>query len=388
MTKIFQGDFEIQAKTFYGLEEVLAQELLQLGGKKPEVRKRAVSCQGDLGFLYKVNYSSRLAISFIVPIHNYNATDDQMLYEKAKNFEWESYLSNNQTFKFDITCHSEIFTHSQYAAMRIKDGINDRARQQGLDRPQVDVENPDIIFDIRIDEDKVYISLNSSGSPLFKRNYRERAHEAPLNEVMAAGLLTLAGWDGKGNFLDPMCGGGTLLIEAAMSAMQIPSQIFRKDFAFTSWSNFDPELFGKIKEMRLAKIKEFESNIVGYDIDPRSIELARENAVSAKLDDVIILKEQDFFTSKKEYFPVLIVTNPPYNERLVIDDEDFYEKFGDTLKQNYPNTLAWLITADLEAHKKIGLRPNRKIKLYNGNLEAKFLAFETYEGSKKAKFQA
>ena len=229
----------------------------------------------------------------------------------------------------------------------------------------------------------ISISLDSSGDPLFKRGYRKIQTQAPINEVLAAGMLQIAGWTGKENFLDPMCGSGTLLIEAAMIALNLPPQILRKKFAFQNWKNYDHELFSKIKEYRINKIQDFTGKIIGYDIDNQALLAAKENIKITELEDIIEIKKQDFFTSKKEHFPLLMVFNPPYNERISINDETFYKKIGDTFKQNYPNTLSWLISADLEAVKKIGLRPSRKIKLFNGKLECRFLQYETYEGTKK-----
>ena len=196
-------------------------------------------------------------------------------------------------------------------------------------------------------------------------------------------MLQIAGWDGKGNFLDPMCGSGTLLIEAAMIAMDLPAQTFRKRFAFQNWKNYDKDLFKKIKEFRLNRVKEFTGKIVGYDIDLKMLAYSRINIEAAEMEDLIEVRKQNFFDSKKDLFPLLMVFNPPYDERIAINQEDFYKKIGDTFKQSYPNTLAWLISSDLEAVKKIGLRPSRKVKLFNGKLETRFLQYEMYEGTKK-----
>ena len=199
-------------------------------------------------------------------------------------------------------------------------------------------------------------------------------------------MLQLAGWDGKGNFLDPMCGSGTLLIEAAMIAMDLPAQTFRRNFCFQNWKNYDSELFKTIKDVRLNRVREFTGKIVGYDIDSEALDIAHINIEAAEMDDVITLRNKDFFESEKDLFPLLMVFNPPYDERISINDDDFYKKIGDTFKQHYPNTLAWLISADLDAPKKIGLRPSRRIKLFNGKLETRFLQYEMYDGSKKGKY--
>lgn len=380
-------NLQIQIKTFFGLEPVLAEEIKKLGGKNVEIKNRAVNCEGDLGFLYKINYSARTAVKILVPIYEFKAFNEQKFYEKLYRFNWTEFLDVNQSFAIDSTVHSERFTHSQFMTLKMKDAIVDFFRDKFNKRPNIEPKNPDIKFNLHIDRDLVTISLDSSGEPLFKRGYRKEQGEAPINEVLASGMLQLAGWDGKGNFLDPMCGSGTLLIEAAMIAMDLPAQIFRKKFAFQNWKNYDAELFKKIKEFRINRVKEFSGKIIGYDIDPKMLACAKANIAAAEMEDVIEVKKQNFFESKKELFPLLMVFNPPYDERIEIKFDDFYKKIGDTFKQNYPNTLAWLITSDLEAVKKIGLRPSRKIKLFNGKLETRFLQYEMYEGTKKAKFE-
>lgn len=378
-------NLQIQIKTFFGLEPVLAEEIKKLGGKNVEIKTRAVNCEGDLGFLYKINYSARTAVKILVPIYEFKAFNEHKFYDKLLKFNWDEFMDVNQSFAIDATVHSERFTHSQFMTLKMKDAIVDFFRTKYKQRPNVEPKNPDIKFNLHIDRDFVTVSLDSSGDPLFKRGYRKEQGEAPINEVLASGMLQIAGWDGKGNFLDPMCGSGTILIEAAMIAMELPAQIFRKKFAFQNWKNYDEELFQKIKEFRINRIKEFEGKIVGYDIDARMLNAAKINIEAAEMEDVIEVKKQNFFESKKELFPLLMVFNPPYDERISIKFDEFYKKIGDTFKTSYPNTLAWLISSDLEAVKKIGLRPSRKVKLYNGKLETRFLQYEMYEGSKKSK---
>lgn len=377
-------DLKIQIKTFFGLENILFEEIKKLGGRNVEMKNRAVNCEGDLGFLYKINYSARTALKILVPIFEFKAYNEHKYYEKLSRFPWDQYMKINQTFAIDATVHSEKYTHSQFMTLKMKDAIVDFFNHKYDNRPNIDTKHPDIKFHLHIDRDLVTISMDSSGAPLYKRGYRREQGDAPINEVLASGMLQIAGWDGKGNFLDPMCGSGTILVEAAMIALDLPAQIFRKNFAFQNWNNYDEELFKKIKEFRINRIKEFTGKIVGYDIDNRMLNYARENIESAELEEVIEVKKQDFFESKKDLFPLLMVFNPPYDERITIQYDDFYKKIGDTFKQSYPNTLAWLISSDLEAVKKVGLRPSRKIKLYNGKLETRFLQYEMYEGSKKA----
>lgn len=373
----------MQAKTFYGLEDVLVQELKQLGASQIVKKNRAVEFLGDLGFLYKANYSLRTALKILVPIHHFKAKNETIFEKEINKIPWENYFFNSQSFAIDATVYSDYFKHSQYIMLKMKDGIVDRFRKKFGKRPDIERYNPDIKFHLHISNQEVTISLDSSGDPLFKRGYRKSHFEAPINEVLAAGLLNLAGWDGKGNFLDPMCGSGTLLVEAAMIALNMPPQLHRKQFGFMNWKNFDLELFNKIKDTRINRIKDFSGKIIGYDISDKALVSAKNNIEAADLSEFIELKNQDFFTSQKDLFPLLVVFNPPYDERLSITTDHFYKNIGDTLKNNYKNTLAWFITSDLEAYKKIGLRPSRKIKIYNGKLECRFFQYDIYEGSKK-----
>ncbi|MDO5617120.1 MAG: THUMP domain-containing protein, partial [Cruoricaptor ignavus] len=337
----------IQIKTFFGLEPILAEEIKKLGGRNVEIKNRAANCEGDLGFLYKINYSARTAVKILLPIYEFKAYNEDKFYEKLYRFNWAEFMDVGQTFAIDATVHSERFRHSQFMTLKMKDAVVDYFQNKFQKRPNIDTKNPDIKFHLHIDRDLVTISLDSSGEPLFKRGYRKEQGEAPINEVLASGMLQLAGWDGKGNFLDPMCGSGTLLIEAAMIALDLPAQIFRKKFAFQNWKNYDEDLFKKIKEFRINRVKAFDGKIIGYDIDARMLNASRINIEAAEMEDVIEVKKQNFFESEKEHFPLLMVFNPPYDERISIKFDDFYKKIGDTFKQHYPNTLAWLISSDL-----------------------------------------
>lgn len=373
----------MQAKTFFGFEQVLADELKSLGAADVEIKNRLVEFYGDQGFLYKANYSLHTALRIIKPIVSFSAKNENQLYEKFKNFHWENYLDIDQTFIIDSTVHSDYFTHSHYAALKVKDALVDRFKEKLNKRPSVDKDNPDVWFNLHISHDKVTLSLDSSGESLHRRGYKTNSGPAPINEVLAAGLLKLAGWDGKGNFLDPMCGSGTILTEAALIATNIPPQLHRRKFAFQNWKDYDKDLFEKIKETRLGRIKEFTGKIVGYEISEKMLKIAEDNIVNADLEDFISLEYKDFFKSEKNLFPVLVLFNPPYNERIESDNEVLYKSIGDTLKNHYPNTFAWFITSDLAAKKYVGLKPSKKLKIFNGKLECDFLRYDIYEGSKK-----
>ncbi len=373
----------MQAKTFFGFETVLAEELKSLGAADVEIKNRLVEFYGDLGFMYKANYSLATALRILKPVYSFSVKNEHQLYDRFKKLNWEEFLNLDQTFVIDSTVHSDYFTHSHYAALKVKDALVDHFQEKFGKRPSVDKDNPDVYFNLHISHDKVTLSLDSSGESLHKRGYKTEHGIAPINEVLAAGLLKIAGWDGKGNLLDPMCGSGTILMEAAMIAANIPPQIRRKKFAFENWKDFDGELFEKIKETRLSRIKEFSGKIVGYDINPTMLKIAENNISNADLEDFIEVQYKDFFKSEKDLFPVLIVFNPPYNERMESDNEVLYKSIGDTLKNHYPNTFAWFITSDLSAKKFVGLKPSKKVKVFNGKLECDFLRYDIYEGSKK-----
>ena len=375
------------AKTFFGFEEILAKELQILGAQDVEIGTRAVSFKGDKGFMYKANLSLRTALKILKPIYYFKATNDQNLYKGIQGIDWSKYIGESQTFVIDTTIHSDNFKHSQFVSQKAKDAIVDQFREKTGQRPSVDKDFPDLRINIHIDRDQVSVALDTSGASLHHRGYRTATNIAPINEVLAAGMLLLSGWDGSSDFLDPMCGSGTLLAEAAMIACNIPANINRKEFAFEKWTDWDNDLFDQIIDALMKRTKEFHHTIIGYDKAPSAVQKAKDNILNANLDEYVSIIQGDFFDSKKENTgPLQMVFNPPYGERLNIELERFYREIGDTLKNNYPNTNAWFITANLEALKFVGLRPSRKIKLFNGSLEARLVKYEMYEGSKKGKY--
>ena len=379
-------DFKMVAKTFFGLEEILADELLKLGAKKINIGVRNVSFYGDKGFLYKANLSLRTAIRILKPIVVFDVNDDKELYSSFFNFNWEDYMSVDNTFAIDSVLNSDFFTHSLYVSQKAKDGIVDRYRKLFKTRPTVDSINPDLKINIHIRNKCCTVSLDSSGKPLNQRGYRSQTNIAPINEVLAAGIILLSEWDLESDFLDPMCGSGTLLIEAAMLATNYPPNIKRSNFSFKNWNDFDLDLFVTITKSVLSKIKPFNNKILGFDKSPSAISKCNQNIINAGLEDVISISKEDFFRSKKHNDDYLyIVFNPPYGERLRIDIELFYKKIGDTLKTNYTNSCTWFITSSIEALKYVGLRPSMKIKLFNGKLESRLAKYEIYSGSKKKK---
>ncbi|HRN98839.1 MAG TPA: THUMP domain-containing protein [Flavobacterium sp.] len=383
-----ENNFIMVAKTFFGFEEILAKELIALGAQNVKAGTRVVHFVGDKGFMYKANLALRTALKILKPIKTFRAVNEDSLYRGVQQVDWTDYLAASQTFVIDSTVHSEHFKHSQFVAQKAKDAIVDQFRKATGQRPSIDKDFPDLRINIHIDRDQVTVSLDSSGASLHHRGYRTATNIAPINEVLAAGMLLLSGWNGHCDFLDPMCGSGTLLAEAAMIACNIPANINRKEFAFEKWNDWDNDLFDLIVDSLLKKVREFHYTITGYDKAPSAVLKARENIKNANLDDYVTIREQNFFDTQKHVRgPLHMVFNPPYGERLDIDLERFYRDMGDTLKKSYPATQAWFITANPDALKFIGLKPSRKIKLYNGSLEARFVKFEMYEGSRRAKFQ-
>ncbi|WP_347374801.1 THUMP domain-containing protein [Aequorivita sp. Q41] len=382
-------NFKMVAKTLFGMEELLATELRQLGASSIEIGTRNVSFEGDTGFMYKANLCCRTAIKILKPITAFNIFTEEDLYKKVYEMPWENYMDVNGTLAVNATVFSEVFTHSQYIALKTKDAIVDRFRDREGVRPDVDLDHPTLRINVHIDRNICTVSLDSSGESLHKRGYKVERTVAPINEVLAAGIIMLSGWNGQCNFLDPMCGGGTILTEAAMIACNIPPNLNREEFGFENWPDFDVALYEKIEEAALKKVRDFPHKIFGFDTDSLAIKKAKENIKSANLSDFIEVKQQDFFESEKEIDkPLYIVFNPPYDERISLSDvENFYSSIGNTLKRGYPGTQAWMITSNMEALKFVGLRPSRKIKVFNGKLEAKLVRYEMYEGSRKASKQ-
>ena len=383
-----EENFNMVAKTLFGFEDLLVKELKQLGAQDVKAGVRNVTFVGDKGFMYKANLALRTAIKILKPIKTFRVANEDDLYKQVYQMKWDKYLKPTGSLAIDATVHSSHFTHSQFIALKTKDAIVDKFRDNGGVRPNVDLRFPDLKINVHIDRSVCTISLDSSGESLHRRGYKLATNIAPINEVLAAGLIMLSGWDGQSDFMDPMCGSGTMLAEAAMIACNIPPNLMRKEFAFERWQDWDVDLFEKIEESLLGKTRDFHHKIIGYDKSPSAVQKAKENIKNAHLDEFITVKHEDFFKTQRpgEADKLHMVFNPPYGERLDIEMETFYKQIGDTLKQNYPNTDAWFITSNLEALKHVGLRPSKKIKLFNAKLESRLVKYGIYAGSKKAKF--
>ncbi|WP_111708423.1 THUMP domain-containing class I SAM-dependent RNA methyltransferase [Lutibacter citreus] len=380
-------NFKMVATTMFGLEEVLATELKNLGAQDVEVGVRNVSFVGDKGFMYKANIALRTAIRILKPIKRFKVFDEDDLYKKIQQIEWERFMTVESTFAIGAVVNSKNFTtNSHYISLKSKDAIADYFRHKYHKRPDVDVKHPDLKIHVHIQKDMCSISLDSSGDSLHKRGYRNLTNIAPINEVLAAGMVLLSGYTGDCNFIDPMCGSGTILIEAAMIANNIPANINRKEFGFENWEDYDEDLYFKIQDSLLKKIRSSHFKIMGFDKAPSAVKKAKENVENANLGDFVGIHHVNFFNSVKEVFgKTTILFNPPYGERLNIDIDEFYKKIGDTLKHGYPDSTVWFITSNKEAIKNVGLRTSRRIALKNGDLDCIYVRYDIYEGSKKAK---
>lgn len=374
------------AKTFAGLEETLAQELRDLDLEDVQVLSRAVSFQSDLKGLYTANYWCRTALRILKPIAEFPAEDEHQLYKGIRSINWSEYLELDETFAVDATLTASNITHSQYAALKTKDAIADQFVRKLGKRPDVDTVRPTLRISIYIHKNVCTVALDSSGISLYKRGYRKTAGTAPLNEALAAGMILLSGWDKKSNFIDPMCGSGTLLIEAALIAMNIPPASYREYFGFLSWKNFDADLWKEVKLDAIDKQRDFEAKIIGTDLAAGMIAVAEKNIRTAHLQHDIELHHMPMQEFEPPKEGGMLICNPPYGERIRTRDiVGLYREMGDTLKQKYNGYTAWVISSDMIALKQIGLSASRKLELYNGPLECRFEKFEVYEGSRKEK---
>ena len=375
------------AKTIAGLEETLADELTLLGAKDVKVITRVVSFSGDNKLLYEANLWCRTALRILKPLYAFPASTNDQLYQNIFNYPWEEIFQVDNTIAIDSVVNDSSFTHSHFVSQKVKDAIADRFRSKTGTRPSVDIENPDIRINIHIYRDVCDVSLDSSGESLHKRGYRVAGGLAPLSEVLAAGLVLLSGWDKQRNFIDPMCGSGTILIEAALIALNIAPGSFKKSFSFMNWKDYDASLWQQIKTAAIEKQKINDVYISGSDIEARVIRNARGNVIAANLQKNINLLVGPFDTFKPPAGGGVMIINPPYGERLEQEDiVAFYKSIGDSLKKNFAGYDAWIISSDMNALKFIGLKPTRKIPIFNGPLECRFMKFSVYAGSKKDQY--
>ncbi len=376
-------EYTMIAKTFKGLENVLANELLQIGANNIQVQRRAVQFSGDKRLMYKANLWLRTASRVLKPVAVFQAQDADEVYDNIKHIDWEQYISCDSSIAIDSTVYSDTFKHSRYVTYRAKDAVVDFFMDRYGKRPSVKIDNPDLYINIHIAQTCVTVSLDSSGESLHKRGWRAEQTDAPINEALAAGMLLMAGWDGQRDFVDPMCGSGTFLIEAALIALNIPPGIYRERFAFERWKDFDAELFETLYNDD-SSAREFKHHIYGSDHSFYAIRVAEKNIKNAGMQRYISLQQIAIQGLKPQTESVLVVTNPPYGER--IDPKNIfqlYEEIGSTLKHKFTGSTAWIISSNEEALNRIGLKPSKKVPLLNGELECLFVRYDLFSGSHK-----
>ena len=377
-----ENNYQLITKTVAGLEDVLAAEIRNLGAKNVKVMHRAVICEGNKEMMYRLNYNVRTGLKVLKPFKTFFAKNPDELYKKVQEIQWWELLRTDQTFCVDAVTSGRFFTHSQYAALKTKDAIVDQFRDVMGPRPSINTLNPDLRINLHIREDKVQILFDSSNESLHHRGYRKQVDKAPMNEVLAAGLIQLSGWKADCNFLDCMCGSGTLPIEAAMYAMKIPAGYYRKQWGFMKWDDWDPELWKRIKDEADSQIVEFEHEIWASDRSPKAVAIAEGNINNAHLQHDIHLMKKNMEDLTPPEEGGIVIINPPYGDRLEEDDIDqVYENIGNTLKHNFQGYQCWLITDDAVALKHVGLKPSAKIPVWNGPLECRFVRFDIFGGS-------
>ncbi|QNH63771.1 THUMP domain-containing class I SAM-dependent RNA methyltransferase [Hymenobacter sediminicola] len=380
--------FYMTATTQFGLEEILAEELYQLGAEIEKIGQRAVEFVGDMQLCYEANLWCRTAVRILRPFAGFYAPNEKALYREVGRINWQDYIQPDQTFAITSVVNNSTFEHSLFVAQLAKDAIVDQFRDRTGQRPSVDVKNPDIRLHLHMLENEVVLSLDSSGESLHKRGYRQQTNVAPLNEALAAGILLLADWDGKKTVVDPMCGSGTLLTEAALIAQRIAPGLYHQGkFGFENWPDFDKALWETVRlDAEQARLDEPQALLYGSDLSPEFIELARENVEAAGLEDFIrfaVRDVKDATAPKGE--PGIVIMNPPYGERIGEEAEmdALYKTIGDTLKTNFQGYDAFIFTGNLEAAKRVGLKTSRRIPLYNGPIDCRLLKYELYRGSRR-----
>jgi putative N6-adenine-specific DNA methylase len=374
------------ATTMAGLEPILFRELVALGAGQPEQHIRAVSFTGDLGFMYKANLCLRTALRVIVPIKEATVPNESALYSQIYRLHWEELIKPGQTIAVRSVANSDEFNHTLYVSQKVKDAICDRLRHKFDWRPNVDTKEPDHTINIHIHQNNLSVGINSSGKSLHKRGYRVDKGLAPMNEVLAAGIVQITGWDKRSTFLDPMTGSGTIAIEAALYAMNIPPGILREDFGFMNWPDFDEELYTTIYDACLNHIDDEAPVILASDLSPNMVRKAKKNIATAKMNDAIKCVTKDFFETEKPAERGVMVINPPYGERMDHEETDvFYKEIGDYLKSDYSGWDCFMISSELSALKSVGLRSSQRTILFNGSLECRLVKYEMYQGSLKEK---
>lgn len=381
------NDLTITVKTLFGFEDILKEEVEALGFKNVEKLNRAVQLKGTWEDVYTLNFKLRLAIAVLVEIKQFRVNDEKDLYNQAKKINWTDYFDVDKTFAVKGAVFSTLFTHTGYPYLVVKDAIADSFREKFDKRPDVNLKAPQVLFDVYIKEKAVTISLNTSGQPLFMRGYRQETGEAPMNEVLAAGLLKLSGWDQKSTLIDPMCGSGTLVMEAALLAADIPSMIERQHYAFKNFKSYNEEAWLAIFNSANRRPKKIDFQIIASDHDAEVLQKAKRNSRYAPIGNMVQFELKEFAELDKPTEKGTLICNPPYGERMGEEIETLYSELGDFFKQKMTGFDCWVVSSNMEAIKFIGLKPDQKIKVYNGSLECSFRKFSIFEGTKKTKYE-
>jgi len=378
---------KLVVKTSFGLEDVLMEELKFLGAGNPVKGVRVVTVDGDQRLMYKINLWSRVALRVLKPLKKFRAANEHQLYDEIKKINWSEYMTVDDTLAVDAVVNKSVMTHSLYVALKTKDAIVDQFRDQTGRRPNVDLDRPSLRIHVHINGDEAEVSLDSSGDSLHKRGYRMQTGDAPINEALAAGLILLSGWDRRSPFLDFMCGSGTIVIEAAMMALNVAPGLLRNEFGFERWKDFDAAIWNALRqEAEGLKIAEIDFPVTGVDLSSMMISNAKENAAAAGMLKRITFRQTSFENFSPDPLPGTILINPPYGGRITSGDLlQLYKSVGDQFKKKYAGWSAFVFTANMEAGKNIGLKPSRKIPLFNGKLECRLLKFEMYAGSRRPK---
>lgn len=373
-------EFELIAKTFQGLETVLATELIDLGANNIQIGRRMVSFTGDKELMYRANFQLRTAIRILKPIKHFKAKTADEVYDAVKAMDWTQYLDNDTTFAVDSVVFSNEFRHSKFVAYKVKDAIVDQFREKTGNRPNIRITNPDIQLHIHVAEYDCTLALDSSGESLHRRGYRQESVEAPLNEVLAAGIILQTGWKGQCDLIDPMCGSGTIAIEAALIARGIAPGVFRKEYAFEKWPDFDQELFDRIYDDDSTE-RPFEHHIYGYDNNRQAVQIATNNVKAAGLSKDVTITLQDFKDFTQPAQKSIIITNPPYGERISAPDLlGLYKMIGERFKHQFIGNDAWVLSYREECFEAIGLKPSLRTPLYNGSLECELRKYQIFDG--------
>lgn len=364
-----------------GLETLAAQELEQLGANAVEPGFCGVAFAGDRPLLYRVNLWARLPFRILMKVHEFPCQDAEDLYRGIQTIDWSQYLTPDLTLAVNVTGKSEQLNHTHFTALQVKTAIVNQQQERQGDRSDVELQSPDVQISVHIEPDVCLVSLDSSGQSLHRRGYRPAVGSAPLKESLAAALIQLSGWQPEQMFYDPLCGSGTLPLEASLKALNIAPGLFRERFGFETWLDADPDLLEKL--IRTAKARQRESlpaPIWGSDRNANVIEQAIANAGNCGVLNHIYFASIDLEDVAAPADSGVVFCNPPYGERLGRDSDlgAFYKRLGDVLKQRFKGWTAFVLSGNKELAQSIGLRSSQRFAVYNGTLPCQLMKYELY----------